>query len=66
VLSSFVDRLQNLHPNNKHVKDKIRQQVLRDEGVVKFVNRGHYLLRIEPTLFYKNITGYSTTKKPFP
>jgi type II restriction enzyme len=42
----FEERLQELHPNNKHVKEKIRQQlqVLRDEGIIKFVSRGHYCL----------------------
>ncbi|UCE74524.1 MAG: hypothetical protein JSV56_02145 [Methanomassiliicoccales archaeon] len=38
----FEDRLQELHPDNKHVRDKIRQQMLRDERVVEFVSRGHY------------------------
>lgn len=35
----FEERLQELHPDNRHVKDMIRQQmqVLRDEGVVEFV-----------------------------
>ncbi|UCE74528.1 MAG: hypothetical protein JSV56_02165 [Methanomassiliicoccales archaeon] len=28
----FEDRLQELHPDNRHVRDKIRQQMLRDEG----------------------------------
>ena len=33
------DRPHALHPDNKHVNDKIRQQlqVLKDEGVVEFV-----------------------------
>ena len=33
-----------LHPENNHVKPKIRQQlqVLRDAGVLEFVSRGKY------------------------
>lgn len=33
-----------LHPDNRHVKDKIRQQlqVLRDLGFIEFLERGHY------------------------
>lgn len=38
--------LQKLHPENKHIKDKIRQQlqVLRDKGYLDFVSRGFYHL----------------------
>jgi type II restriction enzyme len=38
--------LGKLHPNNRHVRDKIRQQlqVLRDLGLVSFLGRGHYRL----------------------
>ncbi len=50
----FADRPQILHPDNNHAKHKTRQQMLRDEGVVEFVRSGHYLLRIELTLLYKN------------
>ncbi len=34
------------HPNNNHIKHKIRQQlqVLRDKGVLDFVSRGNYKL----------------------
>ena len=41
---AFEKELCTLHPDNKHVKDKIRQQlqVLRDSGYLKFVSRGHY------------------------
>jgi type II restriction enzyme len=41
---AFADELQLKHPENKHVKDKIRQQlqVLRDKGIIEFVSRGHY------------------------
>ena len=44
---SFDSRLQELHPDNKHTKPKIRQQlqVLRDNGVLEFVDRGKYRLR---------------------
>ena len=32
------------YPNNKHIKDKIRQQlqILRDKGIVEFRGRGNY------------------------
>jgi type II restriction enzyme len=38
--SSFAQR----YPDNKHIKDKIRQQlqVLRDMGFVEFVEKGRY------------------------
>lgn len=43
---AFESELSALHPNNKHVKDKIRQQlqVLRDNGYLDFVSRGYYRL----------------------
>jgi type II restriction enzyme len=43
----FEARLGNLYPNNRHVKQKIRQQlqVLRDRGYLDFISRGHYRLR---------------------
>jgi len=43
---SFERELQSLHPDNRHIKDKIRQQlqVLRDHGVLKFARRGIYTL----------------------
>lgn len=43
---AFEDELSILHPDNRHVKDKIRQQlqVLRDKGYVDFVSRGYYRL----------------------
>jgi type II restriction enzyme len=33
-----------LHPDNRHVRDKIRQQlqVLRNLGLVEFLGRGRY------------------------
>ncbi len=38
--------LARLHPSNRHIRDKIRQQlqVLRDLGLVEFQGRGHYRL----------------------
>ena len=43
---TFEKELSVLHPENKHVKDKIRQQlqVLRDKGYLDFVSRGYYRL----------------------
>ena len=43
----FEERLSLLYPNNRHVRQKIRQQlqVLRDHGYLDFVSRGHYRLR---------------------
>lgn len=38
--------LAGLHPANRHVRDKIRQQlqVLRDKGLMEFLGRGKYRL----------------------
>lgn len=43
---AFEKNLSNLHPENRHVKDKIRQQlqVLRDKNYLDFVSRGYYRL----------------------
>jgi type II restriction enzyme len=40
----FAPELSKLHPNNRHVEPKIRQQlqVLRDMGFLHFVSRGEY------------------------
>lgn len=40
----FVNLLQERHPHNNFVKDKIRQQLqlLRDKGIIEFVSRGVY------------------------
>lgn len=40
----FEEYLATKHPENNHIKDKIRQQlqVLRDKGVIEFNGRGHY------------------------
>jgi type II restriction enzyme len=41
---AFAAQLEKLHPDNRHVRDKIRQQlqVLRDLGFVEFLGRGRY------------------------
>lgn len=40
----FEDVLSKKHPDNNHIKDKIRQklQILRDKGILEFRGRGHY------------------------
>lgn len=40
----FERELKVKHPDNNHVKDKIRQQLqyLRDKGFIEFVSPGHY------------------------
>lgn len=40
----FEDMLSIKHPENHNVKDKIRQQLqmLRDNGLIEFLGRGHY------------------------
>ena len=42
----FENILKEKHPDNKHIKDKIRQQlqVLRDKGYLRFISRGRYRL----------------------
>jgi len=41
---AFAEELGQLHPRNRHVEPKIRQQlqVLRDGGVLLFLGRGRY------------------------
>jgi len=41
---NFESELSRLHPENRHIKDKIRQQlqVLRDKGYMKFLGQGKY------------------------
>jgi len=41
---SFESSLKLKHPENAHIKDKIRQQLqyLRDKGYIEFVSRGQY------------------------
>lgn len=43
----FADHLQTKHPENHHIKDKIRQQLqfLRDQGFLTFEGRGKYRKR---------------------
>jgi type II restriction enzyme len=43
---AFENILSRKHPDNKHVKDKIRQQLqfLRDKGYLKFIAPGRYKL----------------------
>ena len=43
---AFENELSKLHPENRHIKDKIRQQlqVLRDKGYLEFTSRGNYRL----------------------
>ena len=40
----FENMLAAKHPDTKHVRDKIRQQlqVLRDKGILEFRGRGNY------------------------
>jgi len=44
---AFEPTLSGIYPNNKYVREKIRQQlqVLRDQGYLDFVSRGFYRLR---------------------
>ena len=41
---SFEKMLAEKHPDNHHIKDKIRQQLqmLRDNGIIEFIGRGRY------------------------
>lgn len=43
---SYENELRQKHPNNRHIRDKIRQQlqILRDNGYLKFASRGRYSL----------------------
>ena len=40
----YEDRLKSIHPRNQYVRDKIRQQLqmLRDLGLLQFLDRGVY------------------------
>lgn len=44
---AFENELALLHPENRHIKDKIRQQLqfLRDKGYLEFVESGKYRLK---------------------
>ena len=46
AFENYLSRRSEKHPENKHVKDKIRQQLqfLRDKGYLKFLDRGKYRL----------------------
>lgn len=41
---SFEDELYAKHPDNNNIRAKLRQQlqILRDEGVIEFLNPGEY------------------------
>ena len=43
----YVRHFEELHPDNRHVKDKIRQQlqVLRDRGFLTQVERGVWAVK---------------------
>ena len=43
----FEDQLHQIYPNNRHIKQKIRQQLqfLRNQGYLDFLARGYYRLR---------------------
>ena len=45
----FEDILRMSHPENRHIKAKIRQQlqILRDRGIIRFSGRGKYELTVE-------------------
>lgn len=45
---AFEQELSQKHPDNKHVKDKIRQQlqILRNKGYLDFAGRGIYRLKL--------------------
>ena len=44
---NFEDRLSNLHPENRNIKPKIRQQlqILRNKGLIEFLGNGIYQKR---------------------
>lgn len=46
-VKAFRDELARLHPQNRHVEEKIRQQLqqLRNLGFLTFLGRGHYRLK---------------------
>ena len=43
----FEGKRERFHPDNRHVRPKMRQQlqILRDNGVIEFVGRGIYGVR---------------------
>lgn len=44
---TYEDYLAGLHPNNQHIKAKIRQQlqILRDKGILEFKSKGYYIIK---------------------
>jgi len=44
---TFEKHLQKLHPDNKNIRPKIRQQlqILRDKGIIEFTSRGMYMFK---------------------
>ncbi len=46
-LYAFENELSKLHPSNKHIEDKIRQQlqVLRDKNFLQFLGNGKYKIK---------------------
>ena len=43
-INAFESQLKEKYPSNKHITDKIRQQLqyLRDLGLIEFLGNGHY------------------------
>jgi len=43
-INKFENHLKKIYPSNKHIKDKIRQQLqlLRDLGLIEFLGSGKY------------------------
>ncbi len=43
----YEEYLKKIHPNNYHIKEKIRQQlqVLRERNILEFKSRGYYILK---------------------
>lgn len=56
---SLENDLAQLHPGNRNVRPKIRQQlqVLRDLGLLEFLGGAHYRLRREPRSSKPNLSG---------
>ena len=48
---AFEGWLKSRHPNNYHIRDKIRQQLqfLRDRGIIDFLARGRYRMKLVPS-----------------
>ncbi len=45
-LYGFESELHSLFPENRHIREKLRQQlqILRDQGYLQFKSRGHYIV----------------------